>query len=143
MKRRTVVVLVVVAILVLAAPAVVSWLLSGSRVDQEHYDAIQVGMSRAEIERLLGAPRNEIAGQATVWVPRDGKKVSQRIAPAEPPGPFFPDAPQGDQELVWLGVKGLIAVRVGDDGGVREKYFSTVHDLDPSTVDLLLGKFER
>jgi hypothetical protein len=143
MKRRTIVILVLAALLALAAPVVIAWLMSGSRIDQERFDAIQVGMSRAEVERLLGgAPRNEISGHAIVWVPKGATRVSRQVLSDEPLGPFFPDAPEGAPELVWLGEKGLIAVRVGEDGRVADKYFSTVHDLDESTVRRIFRKFE-
>jgi hypothetical protein len=143
MKRRTVVILVLAALLVLAAPVGISWLLSGSRIDEERFEAIQVGMSRTEIERLLGgAPRNEISGHAIVWIPHGASRVSHQVLPGEPLGPFFPEAPEGAPELVWLGEKGLIAVRVDEDGRVADKYFSTVHDLDESTVRRIFRKFE-
>jgi hypothetical protein len=143
MKRRTILILVIVACLALAAPVVISWLMSGSRIDQEHFDAIQVGMSRAEVERLLGgAPRNEISGHAIIWIPRGDSRVSHQVLPGEPLGPFFPNAPEGTPELVWLGEKGLIAVHLGEDGRVADKYFSTVHDLDESTVRRIFRKFD-
>ena len=142
MKRRTILVLVILACAILAAPVVISWLLSGSRIDQGRFDAIQVGMSRAEVERLLGgAPRNEITGHAIIWIPRGDSRVSHQVLQGEPLGPFFPDAPEDTSELVWLGEKGLIAVRVGEDR-VVEKYFSTVHDLDESTVRRIFRKLE-
>lgn len=95
-----------------------------SVINRAHYDLLVVGMSQAEVERILGSPRNECRTDAFVWVPRDGKVVSAEVTLAGPPTRVF--AQPGDRELVWIGPEGLIAVRLAADNRVLETHFSTV-----------------
>lgn len=98
-----------------------------TRIDREHYDALAVGMTRKEVERVLGGPpRAEFYDRVTVWVPRDKTKISAEVRPGTPLPSFFPEAKggQGDNELVWASDTGLIAGRFDSDGILHEKYFS-------------------
>jgi hypothetical protein len=116
-------------------------LMPQSRIDREHFEALQQGMPRHEIERMLGAPRNECSDTVTIWLPQDnGKVISADIDPGPPVLRFFPraDAAQGGRELVWVGKSGLIAVRMVDDR-MQEKYFSTVHAPDTSLSTLVIS----
>jgi hypothetical protein len=143
MKRRLVIVGAGLAVLVLAGALVLGLTPPESWIDWGHFEAIEVGMTRADLERLLGGPpRNELPGQATIWVPRDGKKVSFHTTPRLTGGPFFAAA-EGEEELVWLGEEGLIAVLVGADGRVRDTYFSTVHDRDLTVTEKIRLKWGR
>lgn len=127
MMKRLVIALVFLTSLVLVGLPIAFLLLSTSRVDRERFEAIREGMSQPEVERLLGGPRNECREPVIVWAPREGKVMSAEIAPGELGGPYFPDAGQDEKELVWVGYGGLIAARLGNDGRVRDKYFSEVH----------------
>ena len=114
-----------------AAVAFLALAARGSRIDREHFDAVREAMTRDEVERALGGPpRNECREPVDVWVRGEGGELrSAELAPTGPAVRFFPSAdpaPGGD-EAVWVGEAGLIAVRFGDDGRVREKHFSTVH----------------
>jgi hypothetical protein len=103
-----------------------------SQIGPEQFAGIDVGMTRADVERVLGGPpRNECAGPADVWVRRDGRVQSAAIDPGTQLPRFFADADQahGD-EAVWLSPAGLIAVRFDTDGRVEEKYVSDVHVID-------------
>jgi hypothetical protein len=143
MRRWRLLVGSALACLGLAGLAVVWLLPSASHIDRARFDAIAVGMPRADVERLLGGPpRNELPGQATVWVPRGGTKVSFQTTPAATGGPFFATT-EGEEELVWLGEEGLVAVLVGADGRVRDSYFSTVHDRDQTVLEKLRPMWGR
>ena len=98
--------------------------------DREHFDALSLGMTRKEVERVLGGPaRNESSGHATVWVRRaDGRLISAFLSAGPPEASFFPALGEGEQELVWVSEVGLIAVRFGVDGRLQDSYFSAVHD---------------
>jgi hypothetical protein len=130
-KRWLLIALVGLVLLALAGPLTVLLLLSRSRIDTEHFEAIREGMTQQEVEKILGGPpRNECSIPVIVWIRREGKLQSTELDPGPPTVPFFADAVKDNRELVWVGKSGLIATRVGDDGIVREKYFSTVHSPD-------------
>jgi hypothetical protein len=114
--------------------AAVLWQMWPSVVDRAHYDLLAPGMSPLEIERMLGAPRNECHTDADVWVTRNGKLVSAEVALGNPPVQVFADLGADERELVWIGPDGLIAVRLAAEGLVRETQFSTVHLLERPTV---------
>lgn len=63
-KRRWV--LVLAGLAVLAAGAFVLWL-QPERISQENFDRIRVGMSRAEVEAILGGPPGDYRTVRTVW----------------------------------------------------------------------------
>ena len=136
MRRRRLVGLGVGSAALLTGAAVVLLLVNRPRppVDREHFEAIQTGMTRAEVESALGGrPRNALRGPADVWVRgADGKVRSAGLERRGPPVRFFPDADptRGEVEAVWADDAGLIAVRFGADGRVVDKYFSTVHPIE-------------
>jgi hypothetical protein len=55
MRRRTLL-LVLAGLAVVAAGVVVLWPAPPSRITRENYDRIRVGMSRVEVEAILGSP---------------------------------------------------------------------------------------
>jgi hypothetical protein len=121
-----------------ALAALTVFLLFGraSRIHREHFEALREGMTRAEVERLLGGPaRNECSDPADVWVPRPGGKArSAEVVPGPVTVRFFPEAAVGAAEAVWVGRSGLIAARFGGDDRLVEKYFSTVHPRERPTL---------
>ena len=61
------------------------WMLPASRLDRAHFEALREGMTRPEVERLLGGPpRNECSAPAEVWVQRGDKRQSAGIEPGGP-----------------------------------------------------------
>ena len=139
MRRRHIAVLAIGAGLLTAAA--VAFLAVGRQrppVDREHFDDVRAGMTRAEVESVLGGrPRNALRGPADVWVRgADGKVRSAGLERGGPPVRFFPEADltRGEAEAVWADASGLIAVRFGADGRVRDKHFSTVHPIEGPTV---------
>jgi hypothetical protein len=135
MRRRTLVVILastagfmVVGLLALA------FFTGASPIDREHFDFLAVGAPRAEAERILGgAPRNE-CGDVDVWVRRDGRIVSAELPVGLVVLRFFPDAGPEAREVVWVGESGLIALLIGPDDRVQDKYFSTVNTIDRPTI---------
>jgi hypothetical protein len=57
MRRQKLLVALVVLAVVVAAGVVVLWPQPLSLIRQENYERIKVGMSRAEVEAILGPPR--------------------------------------------------------------------------------------
>jgi hypothetical protein len=113
----------------------VLWHLRPTSITRTQFDAIAEGMTRAEVERLLaGPPRNECPDDVIVWVRRQGKRVSAECIQGSPPPRILSDTP--DDEAVWLSEEGLIAVRFGEDGRLREKHFSTVHGPEGNRLQL-------
>ena len=118
---------------VLAGLLAVLVLAGRSVLDRERFGAVRAGMTRAEVERVLGGPpRNECRDRVDVWVPRAGRRTSAELVPGPVAIRFFPGA--DGEEAVWVGEKGLIAVRFGPDGRLRETYVSDVVGPDESLL---------
>jgi hypothetical protein len=132
-KRRGITVAAVVGLAVFLAYL---GLLRPTVITRQQFDQIEVGMRRETVTGLLGGrPRNEeYPDPVIVWVPREGKLVSAELSPETPAVRFFPDADPTDEEYVWVSRQGLVAARFGDDGRLREKYFSTVHGLEGNLI---------
>jgi hypothetical protein len=129
MRRRWLLALVLFGCLALTILLALGPLLRDSQLDREHFEALRVGMTRSEVEGILGGPpRNECPAPAAVWVRRGGKLQSAGIDPGAIAVQIIADeaGAEDDQELVWMGEAGLIAARFGGDGRLREKYFSPV-----------------
>ena len=93
MKRRWLAAVVVCACLAMAAGLAAYLLTWESRIDPDHFRVIEVGMSRAEVERVLGGPpRNECSGPVDFWVRHEGGQRSAGIERGSPAVQFFPDA---------------------------------------------------
>lgn len=119
----------------LVVVSAVLWLLRPTSINRTQFDAIAEGMTRAEVQRLLGGPpRNECPDDVIVWVRRQGKRVSAECVAGSPPPRVLSDA--ADEEAVWVSEQGLIAVRFAQDGRLSEKYFSTVHGPDGNRLQL-------
>jgi hypothetical protein len=144
MKRRRVAVLALSGCLALAG-LLAFWLWPrGSCLNREHFAAVRVGMTRAEVEQVLGGPpRNECRGPVDVWVRREGGVQSAGLDPGTPTVRFFPDVAGGGQEGVWVGEAGLLAARFGDDGRLREKYVSDVVVIESPWSNLPAAVYRR
>jgi hypothetical protein len=126
------------------------------------YERLRSGMTRAEVERLLGGPpRNELGHRALIWIPQaGGRPISAEVAAgppapefgvreerptnARPPQPtdsfdFFPEeAARDGHQAVWIAKTTMVAVDFGPDGRLRHKYSSTVREtVPPSVMDWL------
>jgi hypothetical protein len=119
----------------LVVASAVLWHLRPTSINRTQFDAIGEGMTRAEVQRLLGGPpRNECPDDVIVWVRRQGKRLSAECSPGSPPPRVLSDA--ADEEAVWVSEEGLIAVRFAQDGRLHEKYFSTVHGPEGNRLQL-------
>jgi hypothetical protein len=149
MRRRLRLVLVLSICLIVAAVVALFLLTRGSRIDREHFEALRVGMTREEVQQVLGGPaRNECPGQVSVWVRHGDGLQSASLDPGALAVRFFPDfdAAEGGEEAAWLGEAGLIAVRFGKDGRVQDRYFSDVVITESPWSNLpaaVLRKFRR
>jgi hypothetical protein len=130
MKRRLLVGVALAACLAVGGLLVLLPLTVESKINPTQIQAVAVGMTRTEVEQLLGGPpRNECTGPVDIWVRRDGGLRSAGIDPGQAGIRFFPEAAPG-AEAVWVGDEGLIAVRFGLDGRVQEKHVSNVIVVD-------------
>ena len=103
-----------------------------SELTQAHFNLLKTGMEQAEIEKLLGPPRNRLRTKAIVWDPQqNGKPISAFVTPGPLKIDFFPAVNNNGHQAVWLTNTGLVAVHFGNDGKLQNKYFSTVHSSGP------------
>src|SRR5438874_1299479 len=92
--------MVAVALGCLVVASAVLWHLRPTSINRTQFDAIAEGMTRAEVQRLLGGPpRNECPDDVIVWVRRQGKRVSAECSPGSPPPRVLSDA--ADEEAAW------------------------------------------
>jgi hypothetical protein len=152
MRRRTLLVALAGLAVVVAAGTVVLWPRE-DRVTRANYDRIQIGMSRVDVEAILGPPGDYRTGlgesdfgddSASRWV-------------GDPPG--FPSSwglgwfaypnslpvegvPTASVQTNWFGDSCRICVEVDDAGRVRD---SSVHNrrLTQGPLDNLLWRAKR
>lgn len=141
-----------------------AWLLffrPTSHITNQNFAVLQVGMTQAQVERILGGPARDECGQPViVWVPRGDTLNSLRIDPEsrrdsilfreDSPAPGTREdvfvvagiSPRGDHELVWLSDSLLIAILFDENGRLIEKHSSDVTVLDrPDVLDWLRSRF--
>jgi hypothetical protein len=125
--------------LMVAAALALHWFTQRTPFDRAHFDQIRAGMSRAEVENVLGGPaRNECRDRVVVWLPKGESAVSYELRPEAPVSSFFPGTAEGSEERLWVGEEGLIAALFGEDGRLVEKYYSDVHVTPrPSAADTI------
>jgi hypothetical protein len=132
MNRRVLPVIVLGALVTLCAVLAFTLLPRESPIHPARFAEIPVGMARTEVEHMLGGPpRNECTGSVFIWVPRADGRKSAELDTGPPKLRFFPAAKGVEaNEAVWVSEAGLLAVRFGADGRVREKYTSDVIVVD-------------
>src|SRR5262245_48298341 len=114
--------------LVVALALAVHWFTQRTPFDRAHFDQIRPGMSRADVEEVLGGPaRNEFRDDVIVWLPKGESAVSYELRPDAPAAMFFQGAAAESEQRLWVGEEGLIAALFGRDGRLLEKYYSDVH----------------
>ena len=140
---------------------------SNLELDPGQFEQLQPGMTRAEVEQVLGSPPlNVLKYRALIWLPQPGgRPISAEIAPGSPVVQallredkpknalqprqansinFFPQetAKDGDQ-AVWIARRTLVAVYFGPDGRLRHRYSSTVHESGaPSEMDWVASRLQ-
>jgi hypothetical protein len=123
MRRRKLLVALAGLAVMVAAGAVVGWP-RANRVTWENYDRIREGMTRAEVEAILGPPGDY----------RTGPTIALNGSVIAPYGSRH----QGD----WVGNEGFIGV-VFDSGVVEHKYFYRTVKREQSPLGNLLWRAER
>ena len=124
MRRR----LLVFAVLVIALVAVVAagyWAIApAQRLGRAGYERVQLGMTEAEVEDVLGAPPG-----SHLDLP-EGQTVSYVHAGAESKG-----ARDGPKGLSWVSNTGHIGVTFGADGRVTGVAFTPLRRNNPTWLD--------
>jgi hypothetical protein len=125
-RKRLAAVLVAVALAGVAAAVLWPW----PRVSRARYDRIQLGMSRAQVDALLGAPGDYTTGRTCV------------SARAEPAWAGAPEAWIGAATEAWSGDEGTIWVAFDASGRVAAKRFQTGERWEPSRFEKFLHRLK-
>jgi hypothetical protein len=123
-RKRLAAVLVTVATGAVAVAVLWPW----PRVSRAKYDRIKLGMSRAQIDTLLGGP-GDFTTRATC--------VS---ASAEPAWEGAPEAWLGAATEAWRGDEGTIWVAFDASGRVAAKRFQPGERCEPSRLEKFLRR---
>jgi hypothetical protein len=111
MPRRKQLLWLSIALAILVAVALFVW--SRDRVSIEQYHRIKSGMSRADVEAILGQPGNYASGPTTpinAPGPSDPPLLSEQAADYDQYGPLPTDY------STWEGDTGQILIRYGPKG---------------------------
>ena len=122
MRRRTLPVVLAGLAVMVAAGAVVLWPRK-DRITQENYDGIRMGMSRAEVEEILGLPGDYRTGPGATNLGRD--VIAWVIDPDVHPYPpsSWSKIDEGPHSWgYWLGDSFQISVAIDDSGQVQEMH---------------------
>jgi hypothetical protein len=123
MRRRKLLVALAGLAVVVAAGAVVLWQRQSSRITQENFDRIRDGMSRAEVEEILGSPGDYRTGPGATNLGRD--VIMWVIDPDVHPYPpsSWSKIDEGPHSWgYWLGDSFQISVAIDDSGQVQEMH---------------------
>jgi hypothetical protein len=145
-----IVALVVLAV-VIAAGAAALWA-RPAQVTRASCDRIRVGMSRAEVESLLGGPPGDYRTGPTKMGPESEESLPMAVPseplPSEPSSPTPP--PTINWALIkphasctWQGDTGFIDVTFSPEGVVRIKSFWPAIKLEQGPLDNVLWRAKR
>jgi hypothetical protein len=132
MRRRKLLVVLAGLAVVVAAGVVVLWPRPPSRITRENFERIKEGMSRAEVEAILGPPGDYRTGRGEMdygteneaWMPDTGPDLAgPDFAPLETNWRRAPGQSPEDPTLRadWMGDSFGIAIAIGQSGSVEEK----------------------
>jgi hypothetical protein len=123
MRRRKLLVALAGLAVVVAAGVIALWPTRPNRVTRENYDRIQIGMTRAEVEAILGPPGDYTTRPQTLWWPPWSVGLSDR----------------------WRGDEFAIGLIFDHKRRVRVKYCADhiVLHLDQTAFDNLLWRAKR
>jgi hypothetical protein len=134
LQRRKLLVALAVSAVVVAVGLFVLWPRT-DRITRENYERIKEGMSRAEVESLLGAPGDYRTG------PVGYQTAEYKAAVGRPPSISL----RGTKPALWLGDHALVEVAFGQDGRAldSESGFYQGVKLAQDPLDNLLWRAER
>lgn len=89
----------------------------GWLIDEEHFKRIVKGMSRSEVEQILGGPPGDFSNEYTCYL--------------EPERPFGVEAEGAE---TWNGTAGCIWVAFDGQGGVRWRHFEPGFVMPPPSL---------
>jgi hypothetical protein len=122
------------AVLLLAVAAFGLWPPQPDRVTQENFDRINEGMSRADVEAILGPPGDYSGGPLVLEAP--GPPV--RFEPAKE------SRGTDDSAFVeWANDSGRAQVVFDGSGRVDWRYFGPVRRMEQTALDNLLWRTKR
>jgi hypothetical protein len=141
MRRRTLLV-ALAGLAVVGAAGVVVWWPRADRITQENYDRIRPGMSRAEVEAILG-PAGDYRSGPTIWVAGISTNclVVGRV-PADWQVDLYPPEPPVPWPTSWLGDAGDVYVTFSREG-VATHEFHESRVVPQSPLDNLLWRAKR
>jgi hypothetical protein len=116
-RRRTLLVVLAGLAVVVAAGVVVLWPRPPSRITRENYDRIRAGMTRAEIETILGPP-----GDYTT-APTEGVRVASRTFSA-------PGSESAYLQSCWLSDSAQAVVWFEYSGRANRGYYAPMRIKD-------------
>jgi hypothetical protein len=139
MRRRTLLVALVGLAVVVAAVVVLLWPRAG-RVTRANRDRIRIGMSRADVEAILGPPGD----YATVlFCEGSGSAVDPREVYAEAARSFSPVNARDRDQACWCGNDCVIFIAFDVDGRVLGQSSMQPRIWDQSLLDNLLWRVKR
>jgi hypothetical protein len=130
MRRRTLLVALAGLAVVVAGGAVVLWP-RANRVTRENYDRIQIGMSRADVEAVLGPPGLYASGPLMVG----GTVYSDDVATVM--------GGERMEEVDWTSDNAIVRVFFRLTGQVGDKCFTEASRMNQTPVDNLLWRARR
>jgi hypothetical protein len=125
MRRRKLIVVVGLAVLV-AVGAFVLWP-RPDRITQENLERIRAGMSRAEVECILGGPPGDYRSVLTVRISYDAG---------------YPFELAGPRPAVWKGNTGDVSVHFSQQGAEMPVFLGTF-EVPQSFLENVLWRAER
>jgi hypothetical protein len=141
MRRRTLFVALAGLAVVVAAGVVVLWPQPSSRITRENFERIKEGMSREEVEAILGPPCDFSTGPLV------------RVRANRPPNPFSVEnfdpitvIGSGDNReelLVWKIDRQLISINFGPSGRVEDLWMHDVARVNQTAFENLLWRLKR
>jgi hypothetical protein len=140
MRRWKLLVVLAGLAVVVAAGVVVLWP-RHERITRENFDRIHEGMSRAEVEAILGPPCDFSTGPLV------------RVRANRPPNPFSVEnfdpitvVGSGDNReelLVWKSDRQLITINFGPSGHVEDLWMHDVARVNQTAFENLIWRFKR
>jgi hypothetical protein len=148
-RRRKLLVALACLAVVVGAGVVVLWPRSSSRITRENFARIKEGMSRGQVEAILGAPGDYRTGtgedlaagsEGWSWYPEDESVRDGDWLVVEPDGSMMDSL---GQRYVWVSDTAQIQLRFSEDGPLIDRSFYPRRRLYQPPLDNLLWRAKR